>query len=196
MISYTRRNVMVITLILTIFIYSVISVVWSNISKKETIQKQEEYIDTQWMKGEFKLSDDEKKPISENTEDTKKKWSIQIPKINLSANISEGTSSNVIAKDVGHFETTPMLNGNVGLAAHNRGIGVESYFKNIKYLELGDEIIYQKDDTVKKYKVVENSIIDETDWSYLQKTEDNRITLITCVENRPEYRQCVQAIEI
>lgn len=91
---------------------------------------------------------------------------------------------------------TSSLDGNVGLAAHNRGIGVESYFKNIKKLNIGDIIIYKKDEEVRKYKVTENVVIDETDWTYLQNTNDNRITLITCVENRPEYRRCVQAIEI
>jgi len=39
-------------------------------------------------------------------------------------------------------------------------------------------------------------IIYETDWSMIENTEDNRITLITCVENREEYRLCVQAKEI
>ena len=66
-------------------------------------------------------------------------------------------------------------------------MGVESYFKNIKKLNIGDVIIYQKDE--------ENVIIDETDWTYLQNTSDNRITLITCVENRPECRRCIQAVE-
>lgn len=89
-----------------------------------------------------------------------------------------------------------MLDGNIGLAAHNRGVGVESYFKNIKKLNIGDVIIYQKDEEIKKYKVTKNVIIDETDWTYLQNTNDNRITLITCVENRPEFRRCVQAIEV
>lgn len=74
-------------------------------------------------------------------------------------------------------------------------MGVESYFKNIKKLNIGDVIIYQKDEEIKKYKVTENVIIDETDWTYLQNTSDNRITLITCVENRPECRRCIQAVE-
>lgn len=88
------------------------------------------------------------------------------------------------------------MDGNIGLAAHNRGIGVESYFKNIKSLDIGDIIIYQKDEEIKKYKVTKNLVIDETDWTYLKNTEDNRITLITCVENRPEVRRCIQGIEI
>ena len=44
--------------------------------------------------------------------------------------------------------------------------------------------------------VAVKEIIDEEDWSYLQETEDNRITLITCEENREEYRRCIQALEV
>lgn len=45
------------------------------------------------------------------------------------------------------------------------------------------------------YEIILSTVIDETDWSYLKETEDNRITLITCVRNRPNKRLCVQAIE-
>lgn len=47
----------------------------------------------------------------------------------------------------------------------------------------------------KIYTVVENKIIKDTDWKDLEETEENRITLITCVENEPEYRRCIQGIE-
>ena len=36
----------------------------------------------------------------------------------------------------------------------------------------------------------------ETDLSKIEETKENRITLITCVENMPEYRLCIQAEEI
>ena len=29
----------------------------------------------------------------------------------------------------------------------------------------------------------------------LKNTDENKITLITCLENEPEYRRCIQAIE-
>ena len=45
------------------------------------------------------------------------------------------------------------------------------------------------------YEVKTMEIIENTDWSYLKNTEDNRITLITCVENEPKYRRCIQGIE-
>ena len=38
-------------------------------------------------------------------------------------------------------------------------------------------------------------IIKDTDWNFLENTEDNMLTLITCVENQPEYRRCIQAVE-
>lgn len=87
-----------------------------------------------------------------------------------------------------------MWEGNIGLAAHNRGIRA-SFFENIKQLVKGDIIIYQKGDNQKQYIVDTIVIIQEQDWSYLQKTSDNRITLITCVINQPNYRLCVQGKE-
>ena len=49
----------------------------------------------------------------------------------------------------------------------------------------------------KKYKYEVSTILTiyETDWEMLENTDDNRITLITCIENRPEYRLCVQGVE-
>lgn len=187
MISYTKKSVSIITLTITVLVYVIISVIWLNINKKETITQNitEENIKTE--------------VTEENIEPNEHKlhiWRIKIPAINVTADISEGTTQKVIAKYVGHFTKTSKLDGNIGLAAHNRGIGVESYFKNIKNLQIGDVIIYQKDEEVKVYKVTENVVIDETDWTYLENTNDNRITLITCVENKPEYRRCVQALEV
>jgi len=96
---------------------------------------------------------------------------------------------------VGHFETTSKWDGNIGLAAHNRGYPI-NYFSKINELVEGDEIIYKTDLGIKKYLVKTSVIIEDIDWSYLQATEDNRITLITCVANEPTKRLCVQGIEI
>lgn len=71
-----------------------------------------------------------------------------------------------------------------------------NYFGKLKELQIGDEIIYKTKYGTKKYRVSIKTIIKDIDWSYLRNTEDNRITLITCVENRPELRRCIQALEI
>lgn len=123
------------------------------------------------------------------------KWKIEIPKINLKAEISEGTNANVMNQYIGHFEETPELIGNVGLAAHNRGYPV-NYFKDLKLLEIGDKIYYKYFEKNKTYIVNEIKIIKDTNWEMLKNTGENKLTLITCIENEPEYRLCVQAIEI
>ena len=46
---------------------------------------------------------------------------LKIPAIGLSVKIVQGTDSAALKKGVGHFEETSIWNGNVGLAAHNRG---------------------------------------------------------------------------
>ncbi len=123
------------------------------------------------------------------------KWRIQIPKLNLDVHIAEGTTAEVLLKAIGHFENTTKWNGNVGLAAHNRGYNC-NFFEKIKQLKIDDEIIYITEFGKKIYKVQTNKVIQDTDWSYLEQTNDNRITLITCEENREQYRRCVQAVEI
>jgi len=122
-------------------------------------------------------------------------WKLEIPKINLCANINFGTTEEVMNKYIGHFDNTNLWEGNVGLAAHNRGYPV-NYFGRLKELQIGDEIKYTTVYGTKIYKVTSLNIIEDTDWSYLQKTDDNRITLITCVENQPKYRRCIQGIEM
>ena len=121
-------------------------------------------------------------------------WHLEIPKINLKANISEGTTKEVMEDYIGHFEETTKENGNVGLAAHNRGYK-NNYFQRIKELKEGDSIFYTYNGETKEYLVINHVIIKDTDWTYLENTEKNTITLITCVENEPEYRRCIQGEE-
>lgn len=97
-------------------------------------------------------------------------------------------------KYIGHFEDTSKDKGNVGLAAHNRGYE-NNYFENLKKLKEGDVIYYYYQNNQKEYVVTDSCIIKDTDWTYLEKTEENTITLITCVENQPEYRRCIQGKE-
>lgn len=122
-------------------------------------------------------------------------WRIKIPKLSLDAPISEGTSQESLRRTVGHFEQTDKWKGNVALAAHNRGYRC-NFFQEIKQLEIGDIIIYTTEMGERKYQVIMNKLIVETDWRYIQNTKDNRITLITCETNKRDYRRCIQGIEI
>jgi LPXTG-site transpeptidase (sortase) family protein len=121
-------------------------------------------------------------------------WQLSIPQINLIAPIEEGTEEDILNRAIGHFSHTSILEGNVGICAHNRGYPV-NYFANLKYLKIGNEIEYRALDEIKMYKVISMKIIEEIDWSYLEETEENILTLITCIENNPSKRLCVQAVE-
>ena len=140
---------------------------------------------------------DETENKEENTQEEKNNnsWYLEIPKINLRADIKEGTTKEVMDDYIGHFEETTKENGNVGLAAHNRGYK-NNYFQDLKKLQEGDTIFYNYQGKIIEYEVTKHVIIKDTDWSYLEETEENKITLITCVENEPEYRRCIQGEEI
>lgn len=85
--------------------------------------------------------------------------------------------------------------GNIALAAHNRGYKV-NYFQDLKKLEIGDEIYYSYKNIKRKYIVNSKAIIRDTDLQVLENTKENILTLITCLENEPQYRRCIQALEV
>lgn len=120
--------------------------------------------------------------------------SLKIEKINLNGTVKEGSTNEILRDYIGHIEETAKYDGNVGLAAHNRG-NKYSYFARINELEPGDEIIYTTKYGERKYIVDTKKEIIETDWSNLEETSDNRLTLITCIKNKVNQRLCVQAVQ-
>ena len=119
--------------------------------------------------------------------------SLKIEKINLNGTVKEGSTNEILRDYIGHIEETAKYDGNVGLAAHNRG-NKYSYFARINELEPGDEIVYTTKYGERKYIVDTKKEILETDWSKLEGTTDNRLTLITCIKNKVNQRLCVQAV--
>lgn len=120
--------------------------------------------------------------------------SLKIEKINLNGTVKEGSTNEILRDYIGHIEETAKYDGNVGLAAHNRG-NEYSYFARINELEPGDEIVYTTKYGERKYIVDTKKEILETDWSKLEGTTDNRLTLITCIKNKVNQRLCVQAVQ-
>lgn len=121
--------------------------------------------------------------------------SLTIPDILLdNAPIRESVELSTLSQTIGHFPSTSIYEGNVGLASHNSG-NQGDFFKNLKNIKVGSEIFYQTNYGTKRYVVTVKEIISEEDWSYLKETEDNRITLITCVKGQKDKRLCVQAVE-
>lgn len=117
---------------------------------------------------------------------------IKIDKIGFSGLVYKGTSLNTLSKGVGHFDSSPYLNGNVCLAAHN----TSKYWAKLYTLKKGDKIIYTSFLGTKEYIVTDMLQISETDWARLSNTTENMLTLLTCVKGKPTQRLCVQALEL
>ena len=118
---------------------------------------------------------------------------LEIPALDLSVRIYQGTDSKTLAKGIGHFEDTSIWEGNVCLAAHNRG--ANSYFGQIHTLNIGDKITLTTKLGTRTYKVTDVSKVSETDRSGLADSGENMLTLYTCVRNQRDQRWCVTAVE-
>ena len=132
--------------------------------------------------------------IEKISQDSNVLGKIKIPAIGVEAPIEEGTTADILKESVGHFSNTSYWNGNVALASHNRGTYAH-YFANINNLNVNDEIIYQTKLGTRIYVVNKIEQISEEDLSVLNNSEENTITLITCIKNKSNLRLCVKAVE-
>ena len=120
---------------------------------------------------------------------------LTIDKIGLNVTVKEGSTNDVLKDYIGHIESTATYDGNIGLAGHNRGYG-DSFFARLNELEVGDIVKYKTKFYERTYRVDNIQAIFETDWSLLENTKENKLTMITCIPNRREQRLCVQATEV
>ena len=119
---------------------------------------------------------------------------IKIPSLKINMKVWEGETSTSMSKGLGHYSSTSAWDGNVGACGHNRG--TKYAIGAIKNLKQGDTITYTTMYGTRTYAVTLVKTISNTDWSYLQATSDNRLTLTTCLADHPESRVVVQAVEI
>ena len=97
-------------------------------------------------------------------------------------------------KGVAHDKTTSASTGDIELCAHY-GNASYCWFDNVHKVKKGDVVTYQTALGTRTYEISEIKEVDETDWSMLGRTEDNRITMTTCIDGKPSKRLVVQAIE-
>ena len=194
--NFSRKNIILISFIISILIFIFLDQIFFKTQSQFFDNSLEKIIpdniEIELKTPNYNIVMSEQQQNSINAQNS---WQIEIPKINLVAPIAEGTSVDIMNEYVGHFEETSRDKGNIGLAAHNRGYKV-NYFKDLKLLEKGDLIIYTYNGQVSKYSIVEIGVIKDTDWSKLENSNQDKITLITCLENEPEYRRYIQAIKL
>lgn len=191
---YSNKGINLLSFIISIIIFLFINLLINNFSKFNFINPNNFY--NLVLENNENVVEEEVSNIEEEVIDINNlNWYIEIPSIELKAPIKEGIDDETLNKYVGHFDSTSLQNGNIGLAGHNRGYE-KNYFEKLRLVKKGDVIYYKYNEYFMTYIIDTIEIIRSTDWSYLEKYDDeNRITLITCVENEPQYRRCVQAVE-
>ena len=198
MFRYSAIYINIVSFIISIIIFLIVNLFFSNmyIFTTKGIFKISFKVNNGYIQRNSNYVEDTntEKIVEEKVENKDDEWYLEIPCINLKANIKEGTTKEIMEDYIGHFEETEKDIGNIGLAAHNRGYK-NNYFQNLKELKQNDEIYYKYKNEKRKYVVIKNIIIEDTDWTNLEESDGNIITLITCVENQPEYRRCVQGKE-
>lgn len=117
---------------------------------------------------------------------------ISIPSINLkNAPVMGSVELSDLAKGTGHFENTPVFDGNVGIAGHNN-----THFKYLVNVDIGDQIQYKVNGVTRTYQVTDMRAISDTDWGVFTDYGDNRLTLVTCEHLVPNSRIAVTAIQV
>lgn len=122
---------------------------------------------------------------------------LSIPDLQLTVNVYEAADE-MEAMELGaaHFKSTSAWDGNVGISAHNVNFnGTDGYFKYLYKLDAGDFLTYETALGSRKYTITKVKTIAADDWSYLSRSTDNRITMVTCISGQPEKRLVVQAEE-
>ena len=102
---------------------------------------------------------------------------LRIPAVGIEVAVYEGTSEVNLNRGAGRVEWTPPFGpaGNVGIAAHRDG-----FFRPLKDVAEGDEVIVDLLDSTLHYTVVDIRIVEPDDVAVLTPTEHANLTLITC----------------
>ncbi len=101
----------------------------------------------------------------------------EIPRLRETVAILEGTSSGTLRLGVGHIKGTalPGDHGNVGIAGHR-----DTFFRTLKDIRTGDEIIIQTASGLSSYEVDSVKIVSPRATEVLAPSTQSALTLVTC----------------
>ncbi len=102
---------------------------------------------------------------------------LQIPKLQLTAPVFEGTDELTLNRGVGRIEGTAQFGeaGNLGIAGHRDG-----FFRALKDIHVGDTIQLLVAKRTIGYRVQRIEIVKPEDTRVLVATTDSELTLVTC----------------
>ena len=106
---------------------------------------------------------------------------MEIPRIKLKQAIVTGIDDNTLQYFLGHFPDSAMPGevGNFAVAGH-RVSDYTDAFINLYKVNAGDEVIINTRDKKYTYEIDDNFIVDPSDVEVLEKSDYEKITLITC----------------
>jgi sortase A len=126
-----------------------------------------------------------------------------IPKLGVDTIVVEGTSKAALDAGAGHYENTPLpgMGGNVGIAGHRTTYGKP--FADLDQLTTGDRVelvtpvgnyIYEM---LPPFDGHANPwVIEPTDWSVVDRTDEAMLTLTTCHPKRSDAQRLVARLKL
>lgn len=105
---------------------------------------------------------------------------IQIPAIDVDAQVVQGDTWDQLKKGVGHHlgSANPGERGNLVLSAHNDVFG--EIFRHLDKLKSGDEVIVYSGNQRYRYVISSSRVIAPTQVEVMQSTSEPTLTLISC----------------
>ena len=102
---------------------------------------------------------------------------MDVPRLELTAIVVEGTSSSAMRRAVGHISGTalPGETGNVGISGHR-----DTFFRPLRHVQKEDLITLTTLRGQYRYRVISMQIVEPTDIEVLDPTTDEVLTLVTC----------------
>ncbi len=186
------RDIIILILVISTLSYVAITI-------KDNM-KQQEVINSTKLNNDYDPNNDTLVELTDSTKDTNNNVSkenedskkdviviksgcigvIDIPDINVRAQIKSGTDNETLKNYVGKFTDTPNFGevGNPSLAAHNNVY--TEIFRNLNKLNIGNKVRIVTKDYEYVYKVVWKKVVSPTDISVLESSNKKELTLITC----------------
>ncbi len=102
---------------------------------------------------------------------------VEIPEIDLSAEVLEGVSAGTLRVAAGHVPETelPGEDGNAAIAAHR-----DTLFRNLEAIRPGNLILVRTPRGTFRYRVSWTGIVSPRDTRVLEPTGSEALTLVTC----------------
>lgn len=182
-----KRYSIIIYLGIFLFFLGVSYLIYNHYENKKQDNLEKEMIE------EFFEVEDEEEIIQETEEEQSVKEEVvvnymavlEIPKINLKRGlVDKNSSSNNVNRNIYILKETTLpdeqINSHIILAAHS-GNSYISFFRNLKKLDMKDDIYFYYKGVKYIYKVSNKYEIEKTGTTELKQTNMSDITLFTCI---------------